>query len=76
TDVLMMGRLGADAVAAGALGANLYFGFIIFGIGVMSAVSPLIAAARARTRPTPTRCGARCGRACGRRWRSRCRSGS
>ena len=48
TDVLMMGRLGAEAVAAGALGANLYFGFIIFGIGVMSAVSPLIAAARGR----------------------------
>ena len=48
TDVLMMGRLGADAVAAGALGANLYFAFLIFGIGVMSAASPLIASARGR----------------------------
>ena len=48
TDVLMMGRIGPDAVAAGALGANLYFAILIFGIGVMSATAPLIATERGR----------------------------
>ena len=33
TDVLMMGRLGPDALAAGSLGANLYFMPLIFGLG-------------------------------------------
>ena len=33
TDVLMMGRLGSDALAAGSLGANLYFLPLIFGLG-------------------------------------------
>jgi MATE family multidrug resistance protein len=42
TDVLMMGHLGPDALAAGALGANLYMAALILGIGVMSAVSPMI----------------------------------
>ncbi|MHB2167711.1 MATE family efflux transporter [Alsobacter sp. R-9] len=50
TDVLMMGRLGPQAVAAGALGANLYFAVLIFGIGVMSATSAMIAAERGRNR--------------------------
>ena len=35
TDVVMMGRLGPDALAGGALGSNLYFRPLIFGIGVM-----------------------------------------
>ncbi|MGO4172396.1 MATE family efflux transporter [Bosea sp. TAF32] len=43
TDVVMMGHLGPRALAAGALGGNLYTAFLIFGIGVMSAVSPMIA---------------------------------
>lgn len=42
TDVLMMGHLGPDALAAGALAANLYMAALIFGLGVMSAVSPMI----------------------------------
>jgi multidrug resistance protein, MATE family len=50
TDVVMMGRLGARAVAAGALGVNLFFAVLIFGIGVMSATSPLIASERGRNR--------------------------
>jgi MATE family multidrug resistance protein len=50
TDVLMMGHLGPDAVAAGALGTNLYFAILIFGIGVMSATAPLIAMERGRNR--------------------------
>ena len=32
TDVLMMGRLGPDALAAVSLGANLYFMPLIFGV--------------------------------------------
>jgi MATE family multidrug resistance protein len=43
TDVLVMGRLGAKALAAGALGVNLYFAFLIFGFGVVSAAAPMIA---------------------------------
>jgi MATE family multidrug resistance protein len=43
TDVLMMGWLGPQALGAGALGFNLYFPLCIFGIGVISAVSPMIA---------------------------------
>lgn len=43
TDVVMMGWLGPRALAAGALGFNLYFPMSIFGIGVLSAVAPLVA---------------------------------
>ncbi len=50
TDVLMMGHIGPDAVAAGALGTNLYFGLLIFGLGVMSAATPMIAAELGRNR--------------------------
>jgi MATE family multidrug resistance protein len=34
TDVVLLGWLGADALAAGALVANLYIAFAIFGIGL------------------------------------------
>src|ERR1700709_1751207 len=43
TDLMMMGSLGADTLAAGALGTNLYFMLMIFGIGLLNAVSPMIA---------------------------------
>ena len=43
TDVMMMGRLGADALASGTLGANLYFAPMIFGMGLILAVSPMVA---------------------------------
>jgi MATE family multidrug resistance protein len=48
TDVVMMGRLGAETMAAGALGANLYFVALIFGIGLLNATSPMIARALGR----------------------------
>jgi len=38
-----MGWLGPQALAAGALGTNLYFALLIFGIGLVSATSPLAA---------------------------------
>ncbi|MGL4810807.1 MAG: MATE family efflux transporter, partial [Beijerinckiaceae bacterium] len=43
TDVMILGRLGPEALAAGGLGANLYFALLIFGIGVTAAVSPMLA---------------------------------
>jgi MATE family multidrug resistance protein len=45
-----MGWLGPQALAAGALGTNLYFALLIFGIGLMSATSPLIAEELGRKR--------------------------
>lgn len=50
TDVLVMGRLGADALAAGALGSNLYFAPMIFGLGLMLATSPMLATELGRRR--------------------------
>lgn len=43
TDVVMMGWLGPNALAAGALGSNMYFALMIFGIGIMTAAAPMIA---------------------------------
>lgn len=50
TDVVMMGHLGPDSLAAGALGANLYTAVLIFGIGVMAAVAPMISIELGRNR--------------------------
>ena len=43
TDVLLMGRLGPQTLAAGALGASLYHIPMMFGLGLMLATSPMIA---------------------------------
>ncbi|MCR4266252.1 MATE family efflux transporter [Nitratireductor sp. ZSWI3] len=48
TDVMMMGRLGPEALAAGTLGYNLYFAPIIFGLGLLLATSPMMASALGR----------------------------
>src|SRR5205085_6777457 len=45
TDVLMLGRLGPDALAASALAVNLFFMFNFTGMGLVTACAPLIAAA-------------------------------
>lgn len=50
TDVIMMGWLGPEALAAGTLGSNLYFAMMIFGIGLVTASSPLAAAELGRRR--------------------------
>jgi len=47
-DLFLLGRLGPDAVAAGSLALNLYNAFLIFGIGLTTAASPLIASERGR----------------------------
>ena len=43
TDIMMLGWLSPKALAAGALGFNLYLPLLIFGIGVVSAASPVVA---------------------------------
>ncbi|MEP7452472.1 MATE family efflux transporter [Phyllobacterium sp. SB3] len=43
TDVMMLGWLGPHALAAGALGTNLYYIPMIFGLGLMTATTPMIA---------------------------------
>ncbi|MBA4254403.1 MAG: MATE family efflux transporter [Polaromonas sp.] len=48
TDVALMGRLGATALAAGALTTALYHGFMIFCMGVVSAALPLVSSALGR----------------------------
>lgn len=43
TDVIMMGRLGPETVAAGALAANLFYVALVAGIGLLNAGSPIMA---------------------------------
>ncbi len=50
TDVMLMGRLGPNALAAGGLGSNLYFAPMIFGLGLMLATSPMMATELGRKR--------------------------
>lgn len=45
TDVLLMGWLGTAALAAGALGSNVYFVLWVFGVGLVMATSPMMAQA-------------------------------
>jgi len=45
TDIIVLGRLGATPLAAGTLGTNLYLAVLLFSIGVLTATSPLMAAA-------------------------------
>ncbi|WP_410369511.1 MATE family efflux transporter [Chelatococcus asaccharovorans] len=50
TDVIMMGRIGPPALAAGALAANLYFAVLIFCIGLVTATAPMVASELGRHR--------------------------
>ena len=50
TDVVMMGWLGPEALAAGALAVNLNFAFLIFAIGIVTATAPLTAIELGRNR--------------------------
>lgn len=55
TDVMMMGHLGPEALAAGSLGLNLFFAALLMGVGVTAAVSPLVAQALGRRDPREAR---------------------
>ncbi len=48
TDNLMVGAVGAEALAASGIANALFFLVAVIGIGVMSIVSPLVAAAKSR----------------------------
>ncbi len=48
TDLIFLGRIGADALAAGSLAINLYVPFLLFGLGLIAAVAPMVAAERGR----------------------------
>lgn len=48
TDVVMMGWLGPDFLAAGTVATAYFQPFIVFGFGVLTAVSPLVAQALGR----------------------------
>ena len=50
TDILLLGGLGPEAVASGALAVNLYNTFMLFGVGVMSATVPMVARRRGMMR--------------------------
>ncbi|HLO76364.1 MAG TPA: MATE family efflux transporter [Magnetospirillum sp.] len=56
TDTLMMGWLGPADLAAGALGANLFFAVLILGMGLAMATSPLLAQTLGRTRHSVREC--------------------
>jgi MATE family multidrug resistance protein len=43
TDVILLGWAGARTLAAGTLGVNIYYAFLIFGMGLVTAASPMIA---------------------------------
>ncbi|MCG8354839.1 MAG: MATE family efflux transporter [Kiloniellales bacterium] len=45
TDVIMIGRLGPEALAAAQLGMNLFMPLWLFGLGIVMAVSPMVAQA-------------------------------
>ena len=73
TDVVMIGWLGPEALAASVLGINVIFVLLLFAIGVVIATAPMIAQDLGRR---ATRCASRGGpsaRACGSRSRSACR---
>lgn len=43
TDVILLGWVGPRTLAAGALGVNIYNAFMIFGMGLVTAASPMMA---------------------------------
>lgn len=48
TDVLLLARVGPDALAASALGTGITWSLMLFGIGLVAACSPMIASQRGK----------------------------
>src|ERR1700738_5527106 len=61
TDLAFIGRFGSEAVAAAALGGTVYFVSFTFGMGVLSAVAPLVAQAFGARNPHLVRRALRAG---------------
>ena len=55
TDIVMIGWLGPQQLAASALGASLFFATWLFAMGICSAVAPLVAYARGAKQPRQVR---------------------
>ena len=55
TDTLMMGWLGPQSLAAGALAFNVYLAIYLFGLGVVTAVAPMVSQARGARQPRQVR---------------------
>src|SRR3954466_399749 len=53
TDIAMIGRFGAEAVAAASLAHTVYFVSFTFGMGLVSAVAPLAAQGFGAPQPPP-----------------------
>src|SRR5215475_14893250 len=61
TDLVLIGRLGEDSVAAAALAHTVYFVSFTFGLGLVAAVSPLAAQAFGARDPRQVRRAVRTG---------------
>lgn len=61
TDTVMLGWYGVQDLAAGVIGAALFFAIFIFGSGFANAVMPMVATAAARNDPTEVRRATRMG---------------
>ena len=61
TDTIMLGWYGVTDLAAGALGATVFFAFFTFGSGYANAVMPMVATAAARDDETEVRRATRMG---------------
>jgi MATE family multidrug resistance protein len=61
TDLAFIGRLGSEALAGAALGGTVYFVSFTFGMGVLSAVAPLVAQAFGARNPHLVRRALRAG---------------
>lgn len=61
TDTIMLGWYGVTDLAAGALGATVFFAFFTFGTGYANAVMPMVATAAARDDETEVRRATRMG---------------
>ena len=56
TDTILLGWLGPRELAGGALGSNVFWAVLVFGIGLMTATSPLLAHACGRRQRTAHEC--------------------
>jgi len=61
TDLVMLGRLGPGALAAGTLGIHVVMALMLFGFGVVMAVQPLVAQAKGARDPRTMRRDLRAG---------------
>ena len=52
TDMVMLGHVGKDEVAAVGVANQIYFLFMVFGLGILAAITPLVASSKGANRNT------------------------